>query len=124
MSQDVNKPAYKELASQYDEEVNLSSLCKFDENLTDKLNQFSGGQAINMKNKGSIFQKTYDDYLERIRDLSLNNISHKLGAKYEENQCKIKLFNNEYTVSAAGITDVSDQQPSYDICVIDRKSVV
>ena len=77
-----------------------------------------------MINKGSIFQKTYDDSLERIRDLSLNTISHKLGAKNEENQCKIKLFNNEYTVSTAGITDVSDQQPSYDICVILSKYIL
>lgn len=77
-----------------------------------------------MKRKRSIFQQTYDNYLKMIREISLDSISDKLGAKYEENRIKIKLFNNEYTVSAEIINDSSGQKPSYDICVILSKYIL
>ena len=44
MSQDVNKPACEELASQYDEEVNLSPLCRFDLKSNTKTGSVLGGQ--------------------------------------------------------------------------------
>jgi hypothetical protein len=71
-----------------------------------------------MKTKENIFQNTYDDYLEMIKDINLESISDKLGAKYEEQNIKIKLFNNEYAISAEGICGSSGKKPSYDICII------
>ena len=77
-----------------------------------------------MKSKGSIFQQTYDNYLELIKDINLDSITHKLGARHEKNKIKIKLFNNEYTISTEGISDPSGQKPSYDICVILSKYIL
>ncbi|MHC5075944.1 MAG: DUF3786 domain-containing protein [Planctomycetota bacterium] len=78
----------------------------------------SWDQMTNMKTKENIFQKTYDDYLELIKDINLESISNKLGAKYEEQKIIIKLFNSEYVISAEGINGSSGQKPSYDICII------
>ena len=77
-----------------------------------------------MKNKERIFQKTYNDYLELIKDINLDFISPKLGAKHEKNKIKIKLFNNEYTISAEKISDSSGQKPSFSICVILSKYIL
>jgi len=77
-----------------------------------------------MKRNRSIYQQTYDDYLEMIRTINLDSISHKLGAIYERNKIKIKLFNNEYTVSEEKISDSSGHKPSHDICVILSKYIL
>ncbi len=77
-----------------------------------------------MKSKGTIFKQTYEDYLELIKDKDLEDISRKLGAKFENDEIIIKLFNDEYSVSAEGISDFSNQKPSYDICVILSKYIL
>lgn len=77
-----------------------------------------------MKSEQSIFQQTYDDYLELTRGVSLNSVARKIGATFKNNKLNIQLFNNEYTVSTEGISDLSGQKPSYDICVILYKYIL
>lgn len=71
-----------------------------------------------MKNKGSIYQQNFDTYLELIKDIRLDSLAHRLGAKFEKEKIHIQFFNHQYYVSAEGISNPSGQKPSYDICVI------
>jgi hypothetical protein len=71
-----------------------------------------------MQTKETVFEKTYQNYLEQLREISFESIAHNLGAKIEENRIKIPLFINEYEVSVEGIADPSGKKPTHDICVI------
>ncbi|MBU1172931.1 MAG: DUF3786 domain-containing protein [Proteobacteria bacterium] len=71
-----------------------------------------------MKTEGTVFERTYKDYLEQLKGLSFESIAQKLGAKIEGQTLKIQLFNMEYAVSSQCIADPWGKKPSYDICVI------
>jgi hypothetical protein len=71
-----------------------------------------------MQTEETVFEKTYQNYLEQLREISFESIAHNLGAKIEENRIKIPLFINEYEVSVEGIADPSGKKPTHDICVI------
>jgi hypothetical protein len=77
-----------------------------------------------MKTEETVFEKTYKNYLEQLREVSFESIAHKLGAKTEGNRIKIPLFRNEYEVSFEGIADPSGKKPTHDICVILSKYIL
>ena len=77
-----------------------------------------------MKGKKDIFEQTYNNYLDMIRSIDLESIPDKLGAKYEENKIRVKLFNREYIVSSRKIIDNFGKRPSFDICVILSKYIL
>ena len=71
-----------------------------------------------MQTEETVFEKTYQKYLEQLREVSFESIAPKLGAKIEGNRIKIPLFINEYALSVEGIADPSGKKPAHDICVI------
>ncbi len=76
-----------------------------------------------MKDK-NIFEETCDKYLDIIGKIDLEAASDRLGAKYEENELRIRLFNDEFIVSPQKITDISGRRPAYDIRVILSKYIL
>ena len=77
-----------------------------------------------MPTQASVFEKTYQNYLQQLREISFNNIADNLGVKTEANRIKIPFFLNEYAVSVEGITDPAGNKPAHDICVILCKYVL
>jgi hypothetical protein len=77
-----------------------------------------------MQTQETIFEKTYQNYLEQLREISFESVAHNLGAKIEENRIKIPLFNTEYEISSKGISDPTGKKPSHDICVILSKYIL
>jgi hypothetical protein len=71
-----------------------------------------------MQTEETVFEKTYQNYLEQLREISFESIAHHLGAKIEGKRLKIPLFIKEHTVSVEGIADASGKKPAHDICVI------
>lgn len=71
-----------------------------------------------MTSANPIFEKTYDDYLERIRGLDLAAIHAKLGADVKDDGLIIPVFGQAYHVSARGIRGPSGKKAHLDICVI------
>jgi Domain of unknown function (DUF3786) len=77
-----------------------------------------------MQSAESVFEKTYQNYLQQLREISFESIAPYLGAKTDGNKIRIPLFINEYGVAADGITDASGKRPAYDICVILSKYIL
>ena len=77
-----------------------------------------------MEAQETIFEKTYKNYLEQLRELSFESVAHNLGAITEGNRIKIPFFINEYEVSVEGIADPSGTKPAHDICVILSKYIL
>lgn len=77
-----------------------------------------------MHTQESVYEKTYKNYLEQLREVSFESIAHNLGTKIEGNRIKIFLFKNQYEVSPQGIADPSGKKPTYDICVILSKYIL
>jgi hypothetical protein len=71
-----------------------------------------------MQTEETVFERTYQNYLEQLRQISFESRAHRLGVIIEGDKIKAALFKNEYEVSVEGITDRSGKKPSYDICVI------
>jgi hypothetical protein len=71
-----------------------------------------------MQTQKTIFEKTYKNYLEQIREIPFKSVAHNLGVKIVRNRIIIPLFINEYEVSVAGIADTAGKKLSHDIGVI------
>lgn len=77
-----------------------------------------------MRSKVDVFNKTYNNYLEQIRDVSFSFVATRLGLTVAGARLKIRLFNSEYYVSAEEICDQSGIKPPHDICVILSKYIL
>jgi hypothetical protein len=77
-----------------------------------------------MQTKETVFEKTYQNYLEQLREISLESVAHNLGSKIEGNRLIIPLFIKEYEISGEGIADQSGKKPSHDVCVILSKYIL
>jgi Domain of unknown function (DUF3786) len=77
-----------------------------------------------MQIEKTAFEKTYQSYLEQLRQISFESSAHDLGAKIDGNRLKILLFTNEYAVCGEGIADASGKKPPHDICVILSKYIL
>lgn len=71
-----------------------------------------------MQAKETVFEKTYQNYLQQLKIISFESIADNLGVKTEGNRIKIPLFLTEYAVSSEGIADPAGKKPTHDICVI------
>lgn len=45
-----------------------------------------------MQTEETVFETTYKNYLEQLREISFESIAHNLGAKIEGNRIKIPLL--------------------------------
>lgn len=77
-----------------------------------------------MQTNETVFEKTYKNYLEQLREISFEDIAPNLGAKIEGNGIKISLIGNDYVISNEGIADPSGEKPTHDICVILSKYIL
>ncbi len=71
-----------------------------------------------MRDKDSVFEKTYRDYLSRIAGMDVRSVAEPLGGRVEGAGIRIPLFGEFYTISKNGIADVNGKQPPLDVCVI------
>lgn len=69
-----------------------------------------------MHNK--IFEKNYREYMEKIKERSLESVSELIGGTFIDDGLEIPLLNEVYRVANGEITDISGNKPSYDICII------
>jgi hypothetical protein len=63
----------------------------------------------------SIFEKTYKNYLEQLREISFDLVAQCLGAEIKGNILKIALFKEVYNISHKKIFNSSGKKPSHDI---------
>jgi hypothetical protein len=77
-----------------------------------------------MQAEETVFEKTYQNYLEQLRKISFESVAHHLGARIEKNRIKIQLLTTEYEISSEGIIDPKGKKPSHDICVILSKYIL
>ncbi len=77
-----------------------------------------------MSSKETVYEKTYQYYLEQLGKIAYESVAPILGVQSEGSSLKIPLFTNEYAVSVDGITDASGNKPSHDICVILSKYIL
>jgi hypothetical protein len=73
-----------------------------------------------MKKQNPIFEKHYNDYLEKIAGIDLSARSQILGISLEENgkTAVITYFGSDYRVSCKGVVDNRGMRPNYAICVL------
>lgn len=71
-----------------------------------------------MKSEETIYDQTYQYYLEQIREIDFDKIAPVLGATVKANRLIVPFFTERYEVSANGIAGPSGEKPRYDICVI------
>jgi hypothetical protein len=77
-----------------------------------------------MQTEETVFEKTYQHYLEQIRQVSFESVADHLGAKIEKDKIKIPLFMKKYEIAAEGIKDPKGKKPAHDICVILSKYIL
>jgi hypothetical protein len=71
-----------------------------------------------MVEKSSVFEETYNNYLDQIARLDFSKIADKLGAQVVGDEIIIPFFGQPHRVSARGITDPSGNRPPFSVCVI------
>ena len=71
-----------------------------------------------MTEKSSVFEETYNNYLAQIAGLDFKKTAAQLGAEMVGDEMKIPLFGAPHRISAAGISDFSDNRPNFSVCVI------
>jgi len=77
-----------------------------------------------MERNETVYDKSYQYYLEQIAEISFGDIADNLGVKIEGSELKIPFFQNEYAVSINGMTDPAGKKPAYDIIVILSKYIL
>lgn len=71
-----------------------------------------------MDGRNEAFEETYQYYLSRIRGLSLESLSGRLGAAFKGSHLEIPMLHRKYYVSHDEIVDAYGNRPYLDICVI------
>jgi hypothetical protein len=71
-----------------------------------------------MDGKAPIFEKTYQDYLARVKKLDLQDVAQKTAAQWDGKRVTVPLFGIPYRISGDGITDPSGNEPVYSIKVV------
>jgi hypothetical protein len=80
--------------------------------------RYEGGDVQMRIKAGSVFEKTFDHYLARIRQADLGPLEERLGVIVEDNDIVVPFFGKPYRVSDRDILDPSGKRPPLDICVI------
>jgi hypothetical protein len=68
--------------------------------------------------RSSVFEKTYNDYLEQVARLDIKSMEGKLGIVVEGKETIIPLLGRPQRVSKEDITGPSGERPSFEACVI------
>jgi hypothetical protein len=74
--------------------------------------------------KSEIFEKHYRDYCTQIAKTDLSAIVDRLGLRLQGDRMLLRLFDKDYLVSGAGITDADGERPEYMVCVIIAKYIL
>ena len=68
--------------------------------------------------KRSVFNETYQNYLNRIEKIDLHKRSEQLGGRIEKDEMVVPFFGKSYRISSRGIADPFGKQPLMGICVV------
>ena len=71
-----------------------------------------------MTTEETVFEKTYQFYLEQLSKVQLVEVAPVLGGVFRDNALYLPFFNESYAVSQQGIVGPSGQKPRHDVCVI------
>lgn len=71
-----------------------------------------------MSKQSSIFEQTYQNYVNQIAAMDLDAVKKTLGARLDENGLTIDFYGQAFRVSPHGIMNASGNRPPLDICVI------
>ncbi len=71
-----------------------------------------------MHEKSSVFNKNYEFYLLKIKELPLKEIADDLKLDYKKSNIRIPLLGEFYSVSSQAIVDQSGKRPDYGICIL------
>jgi hypothetical protein len=71
-----------------------------------------------MVSKAAVFEKTYEDYLARVKQLNLSSRQEMLGIRVAEGSISVPFFNQTYRVGAGAIADPQGRRPDFAICVV------
>jgi len=72
-----------------------------------------------MSNPGSIFEKTYTDYLAQVNRLDIGARASRLGIETaDEKGVRVPLLDQIFHVSGKGIQNAVGQRPGFDLCVV------
>ena len=70
-----------------------------------------------MKKKAAVFEKTYQEYLDRISGIDFLSRASMLGAERSADTLVISFYGEPYQVSADGVTDDTGNRANFAICV-------
>jgi hypothetical protein len=68
--------------------------------------------------KGSVFDRTYKDYITQVFNVDLESRAEKLGVRIDGDELLISFFGKPYRVSPKGIADPSGKRPAHSISVV------
>jgi hypothetical protein len=71
-----------------------------------------------MDTTAPVFEKIYQDYLDKINKLDLQSVAQKIGAKWTEEGVIVPLFGKPYRICKKGILDPSGEEPGHSIKVV------
>ena len=71
-----------------------------------------------MSTDGSIFDQTYQFYMDQIKTLDLIAIAPRLGANRRNGRWEIPLLGRRYTITPDGLETTKGERPSFEVCVI------
>lgn len=74
--------------------------------------------------KPSVFNETYQNYLDQIDRIDLDSRAEILGGYIEKDEMVLSFFNQPYRISSRGIADPSGKQPAMGIRVVLLKYVL
>ena len=71
-----------------------------------------------MQKKAAVFEKTYQEYLERIADIDFLSRAPTLGAECAENALVIPFYGRPYRISTTGVVDASGEKANFAVSVV------
>ncbi|ABW67794.1 DUF3786 domain-containing protein [Desulfosudis oleivorans] len=72
-----------------------------------------------MSNPGSIFEKTYIDYLAQVNRLDIGARASRLGIETAgEKGVRVPLLGQAFHVSGKAVQDAGGRRPGFDLCVV------
>lgn len=71
-----------------------------------------------MDQKNNVFEKTYNEYLTKLKKLDLPELASKLHLKESGDGVLVSLLGEEYRVSSAGIIDSNGIRAEYEECIV------
>lgn len=66
----------------------------------------------------SVFDETYEKYMNRIAGINFKSIENKLGLRVRENDVAIPFFDKSFTFSEKGLMNPSGKQPPLETSVV------